>query len=378
MAKPKRPQRAATAGTGRPTTSGGNMRPGDRMQATTNRQNTATTSSKPANGAAKPANGAATVTRGAQYGRNGGTGGAGTGSSSSAARAIASRATSTKSQRRRQPQQSAWQRVFGGQRGVWIALSGVAVVVAAFVIIAQINGGTSDRQPVPTTLYHQVTQVSPSVLAQVGTGGLDAPFKATSAGTKLLTSGGKPELLYVGAEYCPHCAAERWAMVVALSRFGTFSNLRLIKSTTNDTPSDVPTFTFYKSTYTSQYLTFTPVEIQDRAGNNLETLSSQQNQLFTTYDTSPYSSQAGAIPFLSLGNQYIQVGEGFPSTLIASDTWQSIGSALGNPSTPEAQNILGNANYLTAAICQMTNDQPASICAAAPISTIQQKLPKGQ
>src|SRR5215471_17073708 len=36
-----------------------------------------------------------------------------------------------------------------------------------------------------------------------------------------LTSGGKPEMLYIGAEYCPYCAAMRWSMAVALSRFGT-------------------------------------------------------------------------------------------------------------------------------------------------------------
>ena len=47
-----------------------------------------------------------------------------------------------------------------------------------------------------------------------------SPLTATT-GQPALTSGGKPEILYVGAEYCPYCAAERWAMVVALSRFGT-------------------------------------------------------------------------------------------------------------------------------------------------------------
>ena len=40
-----------------------------------------------------------------------------------------------------------------------------------------------------------------------------------------LTADGKPEVLYVGAEYCPFCAAERWPVVVALSRFGTWSGL---------------------------------------------------------------------------------------------------------------------------------------------------------
>ncbi len=34
---------------------------------------------------------------------------------------------------------------------------------------------------------------------------------------------GKPEVLFVGAEFCPFCAAERWPLIVALSRFGHFS-----------------------------------------------------------------------------------------------------------------------------------------------------------
>ena len=45
-----------------------------------------------------------------------------------------------------------------------------------------------------------------------------------------LTKNGLPEVLYVGAEYCPFCAAERWALIVALSKFGSFSKLHYTKS----------------------------------------------------------------------------------------------------------------------------------------------------
>ncbi len=34
-------------------------------------------------------------------------------------------------------------------------------------------------------------------------------------------------------------------MIVALSRFGTFSGLSTIHSSTTDTPSNIPTFTFH-------------------------------------------------------------------------------------------------------------------------------------
>ena len=45
---------------------------------------------------------------------------------------------------------------------------------------------------------------------------------------------GKPTVTYVGAEYCPYCAAERWALAVALSRFGTFTHLSATHSAGTD------------------------------------------------------------------------------------------------------------------------------------------------
>ena len=47
----------------------------------------------------------------------------------------------------------------------------------------------------------------------------------------------------MGAEYCPYCAAQRWAMIVALSRFGTFSGLTTVHSasaTSIQTPRPSP------------------------------------------------------------------------------------------------------------------------------------------
>ena len=78
------------------------------------------------------------------------------------------------------------------------------------------------------------------------------------SGVSELTADGKPEVLYIGGEFCPFCAAERWALATALSRFGTLSGVSFIHSSPTD--GDIPTLTFYKSSYTSKYLTFTPVE----------------------------------------------------------------------------------------------------------------------
>jgi hypothetical protein len=79
----------------------------------------------------------------------------------------------------------------------------------------------------------QLTPVPASVLDEVAVGtAMHEPSKITAPA---LTVDGKPRVLDVGAEYCPYCATEKWALVVALSRFGTFTGL----GQTEPSPSDV-------------------------------------------------------------------------------------------------------------------------------------------
>ncbi|HEX7200769.1 MAG TPA: DUF929 family protein, partial [Dongiaceae bacterium] len=60
---------------------------------------------------------------------------------------------------------------------------------------------------------NQIATVPAATLDAIGKGSGVSSLIATS-GQPALTSGGKPEILYVGAEYCPYCAAERWALAV--------------------------------------------------------------------------------------------------------------------------------------------------------------------
>ena len=43
-------------------------------------------------------------------------------------------------------------------------------------------------------------------------------------------------------------------------------------------------------------------------------------------------------------------------------SWSTVATDLSNPSSPVAQAVDGTANYITAAICKMTGNQPASAC----------------
>ena len=59
------------------------------------------------------------------------------------------------------------------------------------------------------------------------------------AAAPLLTVNGKPAVVYLGAISCVYCGENRWAMALALSRFGIFQNLFFGYSSLGD--QDVPT-----------------------------------------------------------------------------------------------------------------------------------------
>jgi hypothetical protein len=180
-------------------------------------------------------------------------------------------------------------------------------------------------------------------------------------------------MLYMGAEYCPYCGAARWAMIVALSRFGTFSGLSTVHSSSTDVDPNTPTWSFYKSTYTSKYLTFTPVEMTTNVPDSsspsgyvtLQTPSAAQQALMNKYDVAPYTTQNGAIPFIDFGNKYVSIGSPYDPGVLAGLSWSQIATDLKNPSSTVAQAVDGTANYITAAICKMTGNQPASACTSA-------------
>jgi hypothetical protein len=192
-----------------------------------------------------------------------------------------------------------------------------------------------------------------------------------------LTANGKPEMLYIGAEYCPYCAAERWAMIVALSRFGTFTGLGTVHSAARNGAGEAepypntPTWTFVNATYTSPYLTFTPVEgytnIPDTSNGEytvLETPTKAEAALQAKYDVPPRvpAGDQGAIPFVDFGNQYMIAGASYNPGVLAGLSWAKVAADLSDQNSVVAKSIDGTANYITAAICKLTNNAPASAC----------------
>jgi thiol-disulfide isomerase/thioredoxin len=278
------------------------------------------------------------------------------------------------------------------RKRLFLAAGSIVAVAAVVIALAVVKAGSAPGTATaasegPTgaalhSLVADVTSVPASVLDTVGGGDLAADGMTKVNGTPL-TADGKPELLYIGADFCPYCAAERWAMIIALSRFGTFSGLSTIHSSATDAYPNTPTFTFYGSSYTSKYLSFVPVEetTNYRQGNSastsvpyvtLQTPTAAEQALANTYDP---GSDGSPIPFIDIGNKYVEVSNLAPygPQDLTGLSWTQIAAALRDPSSAIAQGIDASANYLTAGICEMTGNQPASACTSA-VRALEPKL----
>jgi hypothetical protein len=139
----------------------------------------------------------------------------------------------------------------------------------------------------PSSYYETAAQMwlNGSLTSQVGQQIVAAP---------LLTVNGKPAVVYLGAISCVYCGENRWAMALALSRFGTFQNLFFGYSSFED--QDVPTIYWapahYNATsavefgnfYNGTYITFLSIEYSSpiRGGFQMQMLPYFQQQANAT------------------------------------------------------------------------------------------------
>jgi len=263
-------------------------------------------------------------------------------------------------------------------------LAAVVVIVGVIAGIAATRsqgGSTPSSQSSPgatdsQALVDALSRLDPAVVAAVGSGGVPMGFSSLHGAPPLVTDG-RPQILYVGADYCPYCAAQRWSMIVALSRFGSFSHLSLTTSSSTDVFPDTATFSFRGSSYTSRYVDFVAVEEADRTGRPQQTLSPSQASTFAQYSVPPYVPQGanGGIPWLDIGNRNVMVSSGYSPQVLAGLSWSEIVADMRSAGSPVAKGVIGNANEITAAICKATGMQPAAVCGAAPIAGLVALVP---
>jgi hypothetical protein len=270
----------------------------------------------------------------------------------------------------------------GGRRRLVIALVAVTCALAGAgvsVALAGRGGGPrADAQLAGLVTAVTTVPVGKALPASSTAAGAYAPAPQAGPGALKavsgppLTRGGKPELLYVGTEYCPYCAMETWPLIVALSRFGTFTGLSSSRTPKFDGIAPVDSWTFYGSRYTSPYLSFVPVErysnvlVNPRANADaasgyrpLQPLTPAQQATMARYDT------ADSTPFLDFADRAAQVGSGpIAPQLMTGKSWAQLAAALRQPSTALGGTLLTEADTLTAELCRLTGNRPAAACPA--------------
>ena len=163
----------------------------------------------------------------------------------------------------------------------------------------------------------------------------------------------KPEILYIGAEFCPLCAANRWSLIVALSKFGNFSGLQYMLSAVDD--GNYSTMSFRSMSYVSQYISFVSVENEDRDHNIFQLPNQTEQNLWNTYNPNVY-------PFIDIGGSYVVKSEMYNSAALKGLSWTQIGSQLNNPSSSLAKLIDGAANSIISDVCKIDGGNPSSVC----------------
>ncbi|MCL4373131.1 DUF929 family protein [Candidatus Parvarchaeota archaeon] len=248
-----------------------------------------------------------------------------------------------------------------------------------------------------------------------------------------ISQGGKPTFVYIGAQGCPFCAGMRWAIAIALSRFGNFSKLFYDRSATSD--ANVPTLMFNFSSsifkestaqpaigggqapygdanpepfvtgayYTSKYINFEPLDemggsflINTTGIEQINPVIYSDVYVLGMHDFNSTSSNilsgagfgiqnffVGGVPFFDINNKYvfdgasINAGTYLSSTGVlnpAYSTHQDILNSIENP-TPSSlgETELGAANILTAQICSVINNT-APVCSLSYISELESKI----
>lgn len=271
----------------------------------------------------------------------------------------------------------------GGQvrTGLFIWGSIVLVVVIVGILVGINLSSTKPNaiiyspKPVPAKVLSEITHVPTSVYNSVGTGisgAIATPRPET--GQKLLEFTGKPGLLGLFGEFCPYCAAERWAIITSFSRFGSFSGLQTMQSSPVDVDPKTQTFTFKTAKYSSPYFTARLVEYFGQDYNKtgahkvISKLTKQEQKLIVKFDrSSTTSSTSGglSIPFMDIGNKLVAEGVSFTPRPLQGLSRTTIAAGLATAKNAVTQLIIGSSNYLSASICSVDGGKPGSVCQSA-------------
>jgi len=226
-------------------------------------------------------------------------------------------------------------------------------------------------KPVPKSLLQQLRKASEA--------GLDYDQAPQSNYFKLISgprvaSGSKVGVFYLGADFCPFCAGQRWPLLLTLMRFGHFRGVKYMRSSTDDVYPDTVTFTFYQSHYRSDYIEFIPVEFRDRKGKPLQSPTTQQRKIYSKFDAPPYTRSTGGIPFVYIDGQYLLTRPLLMPGEIQHMDWKQVAAALEKRDSAQFRKLMPRVNLFTAVLCRVDGGKPDKACSASGVAAANGKL----
>lgn len=215
----------------------------------------------------------------------------------------------------------------------------------------------------------------------------------------------KPSVVYIGATSCIYCGENRWAMALALSRFGSFKNIYIGYSSLGD--GDIPTLYWvpqdttnktikYGNNYQSSYINFFSAEYDSpiTAGFQFPAAQDPIAYFITNATNSSYRSAMQFMdnthafqgtPFtfwgssINAGADAVVFSNGTTSTAIQNTpplTYMShaqIFAQLNNFNSTFAYEEYAAADVYIAEVCPSINNA-ASICSLPAIRTMESKM----
>jgi len=162
------------------------------------------------------------------------------------------------------------------------------------------------------------------------------PFKRDSS---------KVFVYYLGAGFCPWCAAERWSIIEALKHFGKWEELKPDRSAEKNEPFlNLPTYNFSGAKFKSDYVEFVGKEFQDRNFQDLDHFTDADNAIIDNYNLQ------GVIPFIFIGGRFVRIGSGPKPEQLVGLSHDDVKKQLESKDTNLAKAIEEEANYITALI----------------------------
>ena len=242
-----------------------------------------------------------------------------------------------------------------------------AVVAVVVIIIAVTVGSVIANRPASAPAASgnsgaaALTKLTSIPAATFDAAAAPAPQQAPAKveGASEVKVDGKPRVLYVGAEFCPYCAIERWALIAALSRFGSFEGITETTSSSADSLPDTPTFSFLTAKYTSDSVAFAAVETQDREGKPLQKLEGDNATLFQK------NNPKGNIPWISWGGTHSTSGATVDGTFFEGKTYDQIITGILDPKSDLGKSVLPAANVMTAQLCAENGGKPTNVCTSS-------------